>query len=111
MILKLRVPEGGKKPDSFYEQLAARWTWLTITRPRGGRHRPASELAEANGVPVSTVHRWVKEARRRGILGPGSRTAGHPCRMCGQPMTAEAIEFDRRRVGRWARSKGAGEVV
>jgi hypothetical protein len=24
-------------------------------------------------VPVTTVHRWVKEARRRGLLGPGRR--------------------------------------
>jgi len=30
-----------------------------------------ANLAEANGVPVSTVHRWVKEARRRGFLPPG----------------------------------------
>ena len=31
------------------------------------------ELAEINGVPPTTVHRWIKEARRRGLLGPGRR--------------------------------------
>lgn len=106
MILKLSIPTGGKKPDSFYEQVATRWTWLTITKPRGGPRRPANELAEANDVPVTTVHRWVKEARRRGMLAPGSRTAGSPCYACGQPMTDEALAFDRRRVARWNR-KGA----
>src|SRR5262249_13342895 len=34
-------------------------------------HRPASDIAARHGVPVSTAHRWVKEARRRGFLPPG----------------------------------------
>ena len=33
--------------------------------------RPVGELADANDVPVSTAQRWVKEARRRGLLAPG----------------------------------------
>ena len=32
----------------------------------------ASDLARTHGVPVTTAHRWVKEARRRGFLPPGS---------------------------------------
>ncbi len=36
-------------------------------------NRPAVELAEVNGVPVTTAHRWVKEARRRGFLPPGRK--------------------------------------
>ena len=31
-------------------------------------NRPAQELAEANDVPTSTAHRWLKEARARGLL-------------------------------------------
>jgi hypothetical protein len=47
--------------------------------PAGGAHvgslttspRPVADLATANEVPVSTAQRWVKEARRRGLLAPG----------------------------------------
>lgn len=66
--LKLKVPDAGKKPDQFYERVAELYLWLSS---RG--KRPAEELAEANDVPVTTVHRWVKEARRRDILFPGQR--------------------------------------
>lgn len=69
--LYVPVPDGHKKPDAFYEQVAERFTYLVAI----GSKRPANELAEANGVPASTVHRWVKEARRRGILPPGQRAA------------------------------------
>jgi hypothetical protein len=30
-----------------------------------------ADLARDNAVPVTTAQRWVKEARRRGMLGPG----------------------------------------
>lgn len=66
--LKLRIPSGQKRPDSFYQQVAERYLWLT-SQGKG----PADELAAANDVPASTVHRWVREARRRGILVPGQR--------------------------------------
>lgn len=36
-------------------------------------HRPAALLAEEAGVPVTTVHRWIREARVRGFLPPGRR--------------------------------------
>jgi len=67
---KVRVPAGrGKKPDGFYRNVAAAYAAL------GSRsRRPAAGLAEANRVPMSTVHRWLKEARRRGFLAPGHRT-------------------------------------
>ncbi len=66
--LALEIP-GGPRPDSFYEQVAevfARAAAMSIS--------PAIDVAEANGVPVTTVHRWVKEARRRGVMSPASRT-------------------------------------
>ena len=52
----------------FYQRVAA------VYRQRVAEsNRPAVEMANANGVPVSTVHRWVKEARRRGFLPPGQK--------------------------------------
>ncbi len=66
--LKLHVPDGHKKPDSFYEQVADRFAYLA-----GMSARPARDLAEANDVPVTTVHGWVKEARRRKLLASGER--------------------------------------
>ncbi len=68
--MTLHVPEGHRKPDSFYEQVAYRYGWL-----KAEGLRPAQELADANGVPVTTVHRWVKEARRRGLMAPGQRAS------------------------------------
>lgn len=60
---------GGRAPDDFYQGVADAFLWLIAA----GSHRPAAELASRNGLPVTTVHRWVKEARRRGLLGNGER--------------------------------------
>jgi hypothetical protein len=64
---RLKIPAGAK-PDTFYQQVAK--TYSQLAR---GSNRPAAELAEANDVPVTTAHRWVKEARRRGFLPPGQK--------------------------------------
>jgi hypothetical protein len=66
--LKLVVSEGRPKPDDFYRQVATVFAYLTTVSPR-----PANDLADANGVRVTTVHGWVKEARRRGLLASGER--------------------------------------
>ncbi len=68
--LKVKIPDGGgrRKPDRFYEQIAERFAYLATVSPS-----PAAELAKANDVPVTTVHGWVKEARRRGLLAAGER--------------------------------------
>lgn len=61
-------PRPGPKPDWFYKRVAVAYS------SRAARsNRPAKEMAEANNVPVTTVHRWVKEARRRGFLPPGQK--------------------------------------
>ena len=62
----LRLPErrGRRLPDSFYSRVAELHGRLTAD----GSRRPAREIAEANGVPASTVHRWMKEAKARGLL-------------------------------------------
>jgi hypothetical protein len=54
------------RPDVFYRQVAD--VYLDLAQDS---HRPASEIADTHGVPVSTAHRWVREARRRGFLPPG----------------------------------------
>src|SRR5512132_1118934 len=58
----------GTKPDWFYQRLAVIYSSLAQRS-----NRPAVVLAERNEVPVTTVHRWVKEARRRGFLPPGQK--------------------------------------
>lgn len=68
-VLELpRPPDGTRRrhPDAFYQQVAAAYLGLAQMSSR-----PAAELAEANGVPPSTAHRWIKEARHRGFLPPG----------------------------------------
>ena len=61
--LKLDVPEDRRKPDEFYARFADTYlAQATIS------NRPAHDLAEANDVPKSTAHRWLKEARSRGLL-------------------------------------------
>lgn len=64
---RLEVPTGRDHGDDFYS--AAALSYAEAARWFRG---PAGVLAEANKVPVSTVHRWVKEARRRGFLPPGA---------------------------------------
>lgn len=58
------APRG--RPDRFYADIAAEYQDLTSSS-----RRPAADLADRHSVPVSTTHRWIKEARRRGLLAPG----------------------------------------
>lgn len=55
----------GSDPDGFARRLAERYRqYVHLT------HKPAALIAEESGVPVGTVHRWVREARQRGFLPP-----------------------------------------
>ena len=65
---KLEVPSSSKYPDSFYKEFAAAYSSLAAYGLS-----PAVVLSEANGVARSTLHRWAKESRRRGLLGAGRR--------------------------------------
>ena len=67
--LRITVPKGRRRPDEFYEKVARLYGQLSAT----GSRRPASDIAEANDLPVSTVHRWIKEARSWGLLPGGQR--------------------------------------
>lgn len=62
--LTIPRPDSRDLGDDFYKAVAAAWSSLT-TSPN-----PSSVLAMTNDVPISTVHRWVKEARRRGFIPP-----------------------------------------
>lgn len=54
--------------DKFYQQVAHVYLGLV-------EHgvAPAPLIAMTNDVPVTTARRWIKEARRRGFLGPGRK--------------------------------------
>jgi hypothetical protein len=62
MPLTIPRPDTKDLGDPFYEAVAAAWRALS-TSPH-----PAKVLATANDVPVTTVHRWIRETRRRGFL-------------------------------------------
>jgi hypothetical protein len=65
---RLRIPYGNKYPDTFYERVAKAYeTAVANGEP------PAQAMSNANGVPLTTVHRWVREARRRGVLAPAQK--------------------------------------
>ena len=61
--LTIQDPGGYRKPDAFYHHVADLYLHLAAATAR-----PAHRLAEANRVPVATVHRWVREAKARGVL-------------------------------------------
>jgi hypothetical protein len=62
---KLRVKDPGtrRKPDEFYRNVAELFLAQASISDRA-----AKDLAEANDLPPTTVHRWLKEARVRGVL-------------------------------------------
>ena len=63
-VSNIEVPDTRPYPDAFYMSVATAY----IHEARTGK--PASRIAEAAGVPVSTVHGWVAECRRRELLPP-----------------------------------------
>lgn len=65
--VKLSRPNG-LNPDEFYKIVAQHYRWHAAVSPK-----PAARMAEAADVPPTTVHRWIREARLRGHLPPGSR--------------------------------------
>jgi hypothetical protein len=62
------APTKGPKPDEFYRQFGE-----IYGKAAGASTQPAKDLAEAWEVPVTTVHRWIREARRRGHLPPAEQ--------------------------------------
>jgi hypothetical protein len=69
--LSIDDPGGYRKPDDFYQRVTDLYLHLAAVSAR-----PAHELAEANQIPVATVHRWIREAKtRRLLLLPAHRGA------------------------------------
>jgi hypothetical protein len=66
--LRLEVPTTRDLGDDFYRAVGALYEDLAQDL-----RAPAGAIADANHVPVTRVHRWVKEARARGFLAPGRR--------------------------------------
>ncbi len=63
-IPQIKPPEG-RLTDDFLKDVADVYRWATdVKQP------PGPAIAELADVPVRTVHRWVYEARKRGILPP-----------------------------------------
>lgn len=58
----------GADPDGFSRQVALAYNSAVLE----GR-APAKILADEAGVPVTTVHRWIREARQRGHLPPARK--------------------------------------
>lgn len=57
--LQISVPPKGQRDRYFYEILD------TVYRRAASQSRhPAKDIADANGVPVSTVHSWLKAMRQ-----------------------------------------------
>src|SRR5690606_11774481 len=63
---RLSRPDGSD-PLGFSRQLADRYNELIAIT-----NAPASVIAREAQVPVTTVHRWIREARQRGAL-PATR--------------------------------------
>jgi hypothetical protein len=58
----------GRDPDGFYARVADAYReYAPHTRAA------AAAIAREADVPVTTVHRWIGEARRRGFLPPGRK--------------------------------------
>lgn len=64
----VQPPKSRPYPDAFYESVAGVYRELL-----GDGLKPAPAIAEMADVPVTTVHRWVKESRARGFLPAGRK--------------------------------------
>lgn len=58
----------GTDPEGFSRRVAEAYTEALLTTKT-----PAKVLAAEAGVPVTTVHRWVRDARRLGLLSPARK--------------------------------------
>lgn len=58
----------GTDPEAFSQRVAEAYNAAIMSTST-----PAKMLAEEAGVPVTTVHRWIREARQRGALPPARK--------------------------------------
>jgi hypothetical protein len=62
------VRPDGSDPEGFSRRVAEAYGEAVAKTSQ-----PAKLLADEAGVPVTTVHRWVREARQRGFLPPARK--------------------------------------
>lgn len=94
--LRLDIPGDYRKPDEFYQQVAELFLRLAAISSR-----PAQEIAEANQIKPSTVHRWISEAKARGLLVlPSDRSGlkGRFDRRKEHEAAKAAVEEDQERL-------------
>ncbi|XKK63930.1 hypothetical protein HFP71_16925 [Streptomyces sp. ARC32] len=60
----IRRPEG-RLTDEFLADVAQAYRWLSAAG-----QAPAPVIVDMADAPVRTVHRWIYEARKRGVLPP-----------------------------------------
>lgn len=58
----------GSDPEAFYRRVAEAYSHYAEQTKA-----PAKAIADEAEVPVTTVHRWIREARQRGFLPQGRR--------------------------------------
>jgi hypothetical protein len=64
-VARIEKPTGVKRfPDRFYAEVVHAIAELRLR----GVKAPVEMIAETNGFRVRTIHRWVDEARRRGLV-------------------------------------------
>jgi len=63
-IPQVKAPEG-RLTDDFLKDVADAYRFFT-----DANQSPGPAIADMSGVPVRTVHRWIYQARKRGILAP-----------------------------------------
>lgn len=64
----LHPREPGESVDALMARVAAAFKAVAATTPR-----PAGVLAREAGVSVGTMHNWIWQARKGGLLPPGDR--------------------------------------
>ncbi len=64
--LREQAESRGRRPDEFYKQVAEE-----VARAAALTRSPVAQVATDLDVAPSAVHRWLREARRRGIASPG----------------------------------------
>lgn len=62
------VRHKGDDPEEFAERVAFYYSVFSVISSK-----PAVEIASRSNVPVATVRGWIREARMRGKIPPGSR--------------------------------------
>lgn len=81
---------GRRLDDSFLREIARQYT-EHVTAKR----MPAPAIAKTEQAPVRTVHRWIHEARKRGLLPPGT-----PPDLCGGKVTPKPLGSAGEQVAR-----------